>query len=90
VRAIRVTQWPVLLKYCWASTAVRPLGQVALAAEGSTSTEEKSPNRKLLDVERPLTSVVSPPFWNQWHRYRVPCTWISAASLRSLRSWSAE
>src|SRR5260370_38835514 len=61
VRAIRVTQLPLLSKYCCASTAVRPLGQVALAAEGSTSTEEKSPKRKLLGAEKPLTSDLSLP-----------------------------
>src|SRR5262245_480144 len=60
-RATRVTHRPALLKYCCASTAARPLGQVALTAEGSTSTEEKSPKRKLLAVGKPLTSVSSEP-----------------------------
>src|ERR1019366_1086606 len=53
-RAIRVTQLPLLLKYCCASTAVRPAGQLELAAEGSTSREEKSPNRVLVEVDEPV------------------------------------
>src|ERR1035441_4568721 len=36
------------------STAVRPAGQLELAAEGSTSREEKSPNRVLVEVDEPV------------------------------------
>src|SRR5215831_20341547 len=55
VRAIRVTHWPLLLKYSCAVTAQSP------PEAGSMETEEKSPNRKLDDVDEPVTRVRSVP-----------------------------
>jgi len=58
---MRVAHCPVLLKYCWAMTAVRPAGQVADAALGSIVTDEKSPNRVLLEVREPMTRLLLVP-----------------------------
>jgi hypothetical protein len=59
-RAIRVTHCWLLSKYSCASVASRPAAQVRLTFEGSISTEEKSPKRKLVVVENPVTSGRSP------------------------------